>query len=187
MSQGDGNGPPCNISRGTTFTVRVLQSYADPTRTSIVYKMSTNGNYSTVSDGNLIDASGNDYHPIQSSGDENQHAYAVYQPLPAQSLQSTQHMTLDVTNLVVFGRLANHQQCISSLNGSWETTFTVTPVTGTMQTLDVAAQTHNGITIQPVSLNWCSRAKRPSIRSIRAEADSPFNSPAFPRQCRLAA
>src|SRR5271165_6902107 len=39
LSQGDGNGPPCNLPKGTTFSVQVLDAYADPSRTSVEYRV----------------------------------------------------------------------------------------------------------------------------------------------------
>lgn len=101
----------------------------------------------------------NNYNPASGT------ASATYAPLPADELGARQTLTLAVDRMEMREtplQLGNPPTFPAStiIKGSWRASITVTPIAGTSVPLTNAAQTHGGISIQPLRLDTSPRGIR---------------------------
>jgi len=106
--------------------------------------------YSPLDD-TLFDALGNSYFDMSGSGSSQGGQIADFGPLPPEALQGRQTLTMTIHMIAVMSKTLTPEHVNATdtvVSGSWRVSFDVTPVPGTSVSLNSAAQTHSGLTIQ---------------------------------------
>lgn len=147
------------VVAGVQLTVR--DAYADATRTIVTYSTPFDRDPSPAArplyDTVLLDAQGQVYTMlgVGGSGSKDTHINlftTIYAPLPADALSHTQHLIFRVKQ--VNYPPATDGPTTHVVKGPWDVAFTITPAAAHAFALKSAPLTLNGITIQPVRVDW---------------------------------
>lgn len=151
----------------------VGQSFVDPTRTAIQLRLSLTGaelqfgsaaplhaDAAEFRGMTLQDSQGNVYAandmttPINFAHNPYINAFgaAEFDPLPQSELSAPQTLTLHIQQIALFYGTGVYEKTLL-LDGPWIVTAQVTPQAGRSIALNVAPETFNGVTIQPLRLD----------------------------------
>jgi hypothetical protein len=144
------------------ITIVIDRAYADASQTAIfchftstVYRFSTEYQLSQysgdISWSQVVDSEGHVYDPMVGSGGGD-HAEQNYTPLLPSLLSGPQSLTLVVNQLDLTPNVAVGGVNSIELTGLWQVPFVVTPVIPVVHTFQVAPITHDGVMVQPLSL-----------------------------------
>ncbi len=157
-------------------SINIGQTYADPTRTVALIQINPKdlalplGHAGALIQPNtilwtlwasLVDSQGHVYYSNDLSnnaaapgGGLSTAEYAEFDPLPQSMLSAPQTLTLRIPEIVLAYPLSESNTLGNlTLLGQWTATIQVTPHAGRSIALNVAPQTHNGITVQPLRLD----------------------------------
>lgn len=155
--------------------VIVGQSYVDPTRTAIQLRLSLTGaelqfgsaaplhaDRAEFRGMTLQDSQGNVYaanlltEPINLAHKPNvvvdDYGAAEFDPLPQSELRAPQSLTLHIQQIALYYPFGGIEKTLL-LNGPWTVTAQVTPQAGRSIAFDIAPETFDGITVQPLRLD----------------------------------
>ena len=136
------------------ITLTLDRAYADATQTVVTYQVETKNFWGPdPTSPILIDSHGNRYAELDGSGHGvkgEEQGEAIFAPLPQSELAPTQMLTFFTQQMEGIPSTSYNGLPI---NGPWQISFSLTPVTGTMVTLTNAPLTRHGVTIQPVEID----------------------------------
>ncbi|HET9109704.1 MAG TPA: DUF4179 domain-containing protein, partial [Ktedonobacterales bacterium] len=128
------------------ITITLQRVYADATQTVVTFTTSPDGG-ALAFNAALYDAAGARYRPFSEGGSRLSNGQflnrLVFQPLQQSDLGAPQRLTFRVTSV-----MGPPYSGASTVKGTWNIPFTMTPEAGTAIPLSLPAQTHDGITIQ---------------------------------------
>lgn len=169
------DGTPINRSvkvQGVTLTLD--DGYADAARTVLTMHFDsgdTKREFSPAPDirPRLVDAQGTVYTPFASS-QLNEDALMEFSPLPSDALGTPQELTFVIDEMS--SNPSNPQNQGAIVTGPWQIAFQLTPQAGHAIALDVAPETHGGITLQPERLDLTPAGVRLLVRESGLPPDT---------------
>lgn len=161
------NGVPATSEQ---IALHVDAAYADATAT--VFSFHITGPRTDVvygpADLYLTDSAGDSLHNLAEGSPPSGTSYVLFPPLPQPALQVRQTLTLTATHMDLQPLRISESASptFTRMSGLWQAHVTVTPVAGTSTPLQVAAQTHSGLSIQPLRLDVSPGSSPPGTRYL---------------------